>query len=97
MGHSHRQARQSNEDYEEFVVNGTCELLMGRELIRVPGMFINHKRVIYSRSRLSRWTDGNGDLLLVLPIPNVGNVINIWFQSVLQQNLTNFVATQIMP
>jgi len=42
-------------------------------------------------------TDGNGDLLLVLPIPNVPKSINIWFQSVQQQNLTNFVATQIVP
>lgn len=42
-------------------------------------------------------TDSNGDLILVLPIPNVSTTTNVWFQAVQKQNATNFVATRVVP
>jgi len=42
-------------------------------------------------------TNMNGDRQIILPIPNVDNPTDIWFQAVQQENTTNFVATQIIP
>jgi len=42
-------------------------------------------------------TDTNGDLQWILPMPNINNPLNVWFQAVQHENITNFVATQIIP
>lgn len=42
-------------------------------------------------------TDMNGNRQLALPIPDVAHRIDIWFQAVQEQNMTNFVETHIVP
>ena len=42
-------------------------------------------------------TDVNGDLQFILPMPGILGPLNVWFQAVQQRNVTNFVATQLIP
>ena len=44
-----------------------------------------------------RFTDANGDLQFILPMPGIVNPLDVWFQAVQQRNVTNFVATQLIP
>jgi len=44
-----------------------------------------------------RSTDENGNLQFVLPVPIRNSPINIWFQTVQHNNVTNFFRTQIVP
>ena len=42
-------------------------------------------------------TDANGNLQLALSMPTVPHKINVWFQSVQHNNVTNFFRTQLIP
>jgi len=44
-----------------------------------------------------RTTNTNGDLQLNLSMPAVQSTIEVWFQAVQRNNLTNFVTTQVIP
>jgi len=44
-----------------------------------------------------RLTDTNGDLQFILPMPGIQSPLNVWFQAVQHRNVTNFVATQLIP
>ena len=44
-----------------------------------------------------RRTDDKGDLQLILPLPDTQSPLPVWFQVVQQRNVTNFVASQLIP
>jgi len=42
-------------------------------------------------------TDANGNLQIVMTMPTITNPLNVWFQAVQNNNVTNFIPTQLIP
>jgi len=64
--------------------------------------FIRHLNVIIDLANPQitappQFTDANGDLQFILPMPGLQTPLDVWFQVVQQRNVTNFVATQLIP
>jgi len=44
-----------------------------------------------------RLTDANGDREIIITMPGILNPIDVWFQAVQNNNVTNFIPTQLIP